>query len=76
MSSKQSQENLVEGLFGLAGITLGLIPLVQFLWRGTPGWWRLVLGQQPGAAGWVVPTAVLLVCAVAIVVSDRRRRRD
>lgn len=71
-SEKSSDRKTAEGVLGLVGISLGLIPLVQFLWKGRPGLWRLVLGQDPGTVGWVLPAAVLAGCVVGLVALNRR----
>jgi hypothetical protein len=73
MTSTSSNHRAVEGLLGLVGISLGLIPLIQYLVNGRPGLWRLVLGSAPGAEGWIVPAAVLAGCFLGLVAVDRRR---
>lgn len=71
-SSKTSDQRVLESILGIVGISLGLVPLVQFLWKGRPGLWRLVLGTDPGAIGWIVPAAVLAGCVIGLIAVDRR----
>jgi hypothetical protein len=66
-----------QGLCCFLGITLGVIPLIQFalgVRRG--GLLRFVLGEQPGAALWIAPTAVLVVAVTAIALLERRKARS
>jgi len=65
-----------QGFFGFIAITLGVIPLVQFALGGRRGGLlRLVLGDDPGAALWVVPGTVLAVAAIAILLLERGKTR-
>jgi hypothetical protein len=48
------------------GITLGLLPLVQVLFGRGPGLLRLVLGEDPGVSGYVIPVVVIAMCVAVI----------
>lgn len=63
-----------QGLIGLIGITLGVIPLVMLIFGSSNGLWSLVLDDSAGAIRWVLPVAVLVVGVVAIAVLERRKR--
>ena len=67
--------NAAQGAAALIGITLGAIPMVQYLLRGTAGSvWKL-LGTGTGTAAWAGPLAVVLAALVAITVLERGRTR-
>ena len=59
-----------QNVVGLVGVTLGLIPLVLYLFTGGIGLWRLVVGEAPPVP-WLYPLAVLVVAGVALVALDR-----
>lgn len=66
--------NTWQGAVALAGITLGAIPLIQFLLHGAPGSvWRW-LGAE-GALAWAGPVAVVLVAVAAIAGLERGKAR-
>lgn len=63
-----------QGLIGLIGITLGVIPLAMMVFGSSNGLWTLVLDDSAGALRWVLPLVVLIVGVIAIAVLERRKR--
>ena len=63
-----------QGLAGLIGITLGVIPLVMMVFGSSNGVWSLVLDDSAGALRWVCPLLVLLGGVTAIAILERRKR--
>lgn len=55
-----------QGVAAFIGITLGLLPLVQIFFGRGPGLWRVLLAEEPGAYGYVLPVVVIVLC-VAVV---------
>ncbi|MFB9317151.1 hypothetical protein [Cryptosporangium minutisporangium] len=65
-----------QGLCFFLGITLGVIPLIQFaLGTRRGGLLRFVFGDDPGAARWIVPLVILAVAIAAITLLERRKAR-
>ncbi|MEQ3551643.1 hypothetical protein WIS52_14300 [Pseudonocardia nematodicida] len=64
----------LQGAVGFVGITLGVLPLVQYLVTGRIGLWRFVVGAEPPVP-WLYPVLVLVV-AVALLAVLHRRERD
>jgi len=65
-SRTRKQLDAWQGAMAFIGITLGLLPLVQFLFGRGPGLLRLVLGEDPGVYGHLLPIIVIAMC-VAVV---------
>ncbi|MFG1927889.1 hypothetical protein [Cryptosporangium sp. NPDC048952] len=66
-----------QGFLALIGVSLGVIPLVQYaigVRRG--GLLRFVLGDDPGAALWIVPLVILAVVAVVILLLERGKTQS
>ncbi|SFB63771.1 hypothetical protein SAMN05216266_13715 [Amycolatopsis marina] len=63
-----------QGVFGLIGITLGVIPLGMLVFGSSNGLWTLVLDDSAGALRWVLPLVVLVVGVLAIGVLERYKR--
>ena len=59
-----------QNVVGFAGVLLGVIPLMQYLFVGRIGLWRFVVGEDPSFP-WLYPLAALVVAAVALVALDR-----
>lgn len=55
-----------QGVAALLGITFGALPLVQVLFGGRPGLWRLAIGDDAGILVWVLPLIVTVLAVVAI----------
>ncbi|SHN44349.1 hypothetical protein [Cryptosporangium aurantiacum] len=65
-----------QGLFCFVGVTLGVIPLAQYAFgirRG--GLLRFVLGQDPGAALWIVPLTILGLAITGVLLFERLKPR-
>jgi hypothetical protein len=62
-----------QNALGFAGIVLGLIPLLQYLFAGGIGLWRFLVGEAPPLP-WLYPLVVLVVAAVGVVGLDRAER--
>jgi hypothetical protein len=56
------------------GITLGLLPLVQVLLGRGPGLLRLVLGEDPGVYGYLLPIVVIAMCVAAVASLESVKR--
>ncbi len=65
-SRTRKQLDAWQGGVAFIGITLGLLPLVQVLFGRGPGLLRLVLGEDPGVYGYVLPIVVVAVCVAVI----------
>ena len=61
-----------QNVVGLVGLTLGIAPLVMFLFTGRVGLWG-PLGVT-GPAPWVPPLLVVVAAGIALVVLDRMER--
>jgi hypothetical protein len=59
-----------QNALGLAGLVLGLIPLLQYLFFGGIGLWRFLVGEAPPLP-WIYPLAVVVVAVVGVVGLDR-----
>ncbi|WP_035858885.1 hypothetical protein [Cryptosporangium arvum] len=60
-----------QGFAGLVGFSLGVVPLVRYAFGGRRGGLlRFVLGDDPGAALWIVPLVILGVAAVVITLLE------
>jgi hypothetical protein len=55
-----------QGAMAFIGITLGVLPLAQVLFGRGPGLLRLVLGEDPGVSGHVLPIVVVAMCVAVI----------
>lgn len=60
----------VQTVVGFAGVILGVIPLLQYLFVGRIGLWRVVVGEAPSFP-WLYPLAALIVAGIAVVALDR-----
>ena len=66
-----------QGFVGFVGITLGVIPLIRYAIGGRRGGLlRFVLGDDPGAALWIVPLVILAVSAAAILLLELGKTRS
>ncbi|BBF99824.1 MULTISPECIES: hypothetical protein [Pseudonocardia] len=61
-----------QNVVGLVGLTLGVIPLVMFLFTGRVGLWGplVITGPMP----WIAPLLVAVTAGIALVVLERRDR--
>lgn len=59
-----------QSALALVGITLGLIPLLQYWTVGGIGLWRFLVGESPPNP-WVYPAVVLAVAVVGVLTLDR-----
>ncbi|WP_216215834.1 hypothetical protein [Amycolatopsis aidingensis] len=66
----------LEGLVGLAGVTLGVIPFGGWvIAKEHSGPFRWLFGEQTGAMGYVAPLVVVAVAALLITVLEAVKRR-
>jgi hypothetical protein len=61
-----------QGFLGLVAVSLGVIPLAQYAIGGRRGGLlRFVLGDDPGAALWIVPLTILAATVIVILLLER-----
>lgn len=76
MARSTSAIDGVQGVIAIAGITLGVVPLVKWLFvQEHTGPFRFLFGQQTGAAAYVVPLLVIVAAFVVIGVLETRKRK-
>jgi hypothetical protein len=73
-SRTRKQLETWQGAMAFIGITLGLLPLVQVLFGRGPGLLRLVLGEDPGVSGHVLPIVVIAMCIAAVAWLESAKR--
>ncbi|QUH01142.1 hypothetical protein HUO13_10260 [Saccharopolyspora erythraea] len=70
------QIDAVQGVVGLIGITIGVIPLARWAFTGEHGGlFEWLLGKPTGLMGLLVPLAVVLVGVGVIAALEAAKRR-